>query len=87
MAFRTKVNDPDNTMGAAPAKRGRGGSAPPPGAAERDTDRRLSSWLKTRRMDHPGTEACKTCKGTGSSGWKTAKRETIVCPDCRGFGY
>lgn len=59
----------------------------PPGAAIRDTDRRKSSWLKTKQREHPSTKPCKTCKGTGSSGWLTAKRETIVCHDCRGFGY
>lgn len=62
-------------------------SAMPPGAAVRDAGRRLSDWLKSRRLDHPGTRACGTCRGTGSSGWKNARGETITCPSCRGFGY
>ena len=80
--FGPKINDPYNTMG--------GRSVPadaPSGAARRHADRRLSSWLKSKRLDSPGTKACGTCKGTGHSGWETAKGETIVCPDCRGFGY
>jgi hypothetical protein len=85
MFGKPKINDPYNTMGASAPRGNR--KTPPPGAAVRDTDRRLSSWLVSERLDHPGTEACPTCKGTGSSGWKTAKGETIVCPSCRGFGY
>lgn len=59
----------------------------PPGAAKRDTNRRKSSWLKTRQADHPGTKACKGCKGTGSSGWLDDQDRTITCESCRGFGY
>ena len=50
-------------------------------------DKRPSSWLVSRRSEVPGTKACGTCKGTGRSGFVTEKNETIVCPDCRGFGY
>lgn len=59
----------------------------PAGAVTRDTDRRKSSWLKTRQAEHPDTEACKPCKGTGSSGWLDGEGRTIVCGSCRGFGY
>lgn len=84
--LRTRVNDPYNTMGAAPA--GKQQQRPvPAGAAQRDTSRRLSSWLKSKRLDSPGTPACGTCKGTGTSGWKDDQGRTIVCPDCGGLGY
>jgi hypothetical protein len=85
MFGKPKINDPYNTMGTAPA--GKRDSGKPAGAAKRDTDRRKSSWLTTKRLDAPGTPECKDCKGTGSSGWLTARGETIVCPSCRGFGY
>jgi len=85
MLGKDKINDPYDTMGTASA--GKRDSRRPAGAAQRDTDRRKSDWLKTRQAEHPGTKPCRTCNGTGSSGWKTAKNETIVCPDCRGFGY
>jgi hypothetical protein len=50
-------------------------------------DKRPSSWLTSKRSESPGTKACGTCKGTGRSGYVNGKGETIVCPDCRGFGY
>lgn len=59
----------------------------PPGAVHRDPSRKLSSWLKTRRLDQPSTPACKTCKGTGTSGWKDALMRTITCTTCGGFGF
>jgi hypothetical protein len=85
--FKDKINDPYDTMGTGSTGAKTGKKAAPADAAQRDTNRRKSSWLKTKQADHPGTPACKECKGTGSSGWKTAKGETIVCPSCRGFGY
>jgi hypothetical protein len=85
MLGRTRVNDPFNTMGTPAARPG--GRQLPPGAATRDKDRRLSSWLKVKRADAPSTQACGTCKGTGSSGWKNGKGETIACTACGGFGY
>jgi len=63
------------------------GRPKPASAATRDTDRRKSSWLTSKRLDSPSTPQCGTCNGTGSSGWKNARGELIVCPDCRGFGY
>lgn len=62
-------------------------AARPFGAVTRDSNRRLSSWLVSRRLDHPRTPACRSCKGRGSSGWKNARGEVIVCGSCRGFGY
>lgn len=59
----------------------------PAHAAQKDTSRRKSSWLNSKRMDNPDTPACRTCKGTGSSGWKDDRGCLIVCSDCRGFGY
>lgn len=64
-----------------------GRRTPPPGAAVKDTDRRQSSWLTSKRLDAPATPKCGECNGTGSSGWLNANGETIACPSCRGFGY
>lgn len=52
-----------------------------------DPDRRKSDWLVMEQSKRPGTEACKDCKGTGSSGFVSAKGETIACESCGGFGY
>lgn len=54
---------------------------------DRDPDKRPSTWLVVERDGHPGTKACKDCKGTGSSGFVNGNGETIACPSCRGFGY
>lgn len=68
-----KINDPYDTMG---------------GGRVRDTRSRvLSDHLKSRRRNHPDQAACARCAGTGRSGWRTEKGETIVCESCRGFGY
>jgi hypothetical protein len=44
----------DLTMGSAPARRQDSGR--PAGAARRDTGRRMSSWLQTKKADDPGTQ-------------------------------
>ena len=62
------------------------GRPKPAGAAKKDTSRRKSSWLTSKWMDNSGQKECRTCKGTGSSGWKDEQGRLIVCPDCRGFG-
>jgi hypothetical protein len=46
-----------------------------------------SSWLTSEESEHPGTKECKTCKGSGRSGFVTGDGATIVCGSCRGFGY
>jgi DnaJ-class molecular chaperone len=59
----------------------------PHGAATRDTSRRKSSWLTSKRSEDKTVQPCGTCNGTGSSGWKDDRGRLIVCPSCRGFGY
>lgn len=46
-----------------------------------------SDWLSLARTTDSSVQECKKCGGTGDSGGRTAKGETIVCPACGGFGY
>lgn len=49
--------------------------------------KRKSDWLISAQAQDKSVKPCKTCGGSGDSGRRTAKGETIVCPSCRGFGY
>ena len=46
-----------------------------------------SDWLSSARAADATVEECAKCGGTGSTGAKNSKGETIVCPSCGGFGY
>lgn len=46
-----------------------------------------SDWLAAAQSKDKSVKPCGKCKGTGSTGAKNAKGETIACPDCGGFGY
>ncbi len=48
---------------------------------------RKSDWLAGAQAKDKSVKACPVCKGTGSTGKKNAKGETIPCPRCGGFGY
>lgn len=43
--------------------------------------KKKSDWLPA------GQKPCLDCKGTGDTGGRTSKGETIACPTCRGSGY
>jgi|HubBroStandDraft_6_1064221.scaffolds.fasta_scaffold640304_2 hypothetical protein len=46
-----------------------------------------SDWLAAAQSKDKNVKPCSKCKGTGDSGDRNAKGETIVCADCGGFGY
>ena len=46
-----------------------------------------SDWLVIAQSKDKTVKPCGPCKGTGDSGGRTRKGETIVCPQCRGWGY
>lgn len=48
---------------------------------------RKSDWLVSAQAEDPAVKPCGTCEGSGDSGGRTEEGATIVCGDCRGFGY
>ena len=49
--------------------------------------KRLSDHFASAKDKDPAVKACGSCHGTGDTGGRTEKGETIACPDCNGWGY